>query len=416
MQFETPEVAGMFATFASSLDPTDRAAIAKSMRKMADVVISIADCMDSDPKAIPAVVNTSSDHEAETWFALKACKEYTGEVTVRKAFAGDVLLKENPDRWLMEPQWTDMWKLYKQEFSQFWTAEEVDLVADVSDYNSLGPDEQHFLDVCLSFLAGFDGLVNENIFMNFILDMQMPECRAHYGFQTMIENVHAEVYMLFITTLIKDRNKQKELFNGIKSFPVMRRMAEFCMRYMDRDVATVGERVFAFALVEGVWFMAPFCAIFWLKKRGKMDGLAFANALIRKDEVLHRDAAALIFRNLAPENQITYDQAKRMTEEVMNMCDELIRLALPVRLIGMNADQMVQYVQTTADALMQVCGFEKMYNAVNPYDWLNTMDIDGKSNFFEKRVSEYTKAKVNTEGTAHEEHATLHAFTLDAEF
>lgn len=303
------------------------------------------------------------------------------------------MLKENIDRFVLFPiVHTDIWEMYKQETASFWTAEEIDLAEDSKDWVKLNNDEQHFLKHVLAFFAASDGIVNENLVINFANEVQWPEARAFYGFQIMMENIHAETYSLLIDTYIKDPNEKDHLFKALETVPSVKKKGDWAMRWLDRKRGSFAVRLVAFAAVEGIFFSGSFCAIFWLKKRGLMPGLTFSNELISRDEGLHCDFACLLHSKLirgAGENLI-----HRIITEAVDIEIEFVTNALPVSLIGMNSDLMAQYIQFVADRLLISLGASKLYNVENPFPWMEMISMQGKTNFFEKRVAEYQKSGV----------------------
>ena len=304
------------------------------------------------------------------------------------------ILTENPGRFVLFPiEHHDLWKLYKQQEACFWTAEEIDLVQDINDWeNKLNADEQHFVKHVLAFFAASDGIVNENIAMNFVNAVQYTEAKMFYGFQIMMENIHSETYSLLIDTYIKDKDEQNKLFNAIDTVPAIKRKAEWALRYIEKG--TFVERLIAFAAVEGIFFSGSFCSIFWLKKRGLMPGLTFSNELISRDEGMHCDFACHLF-NHHIENKLSEKKIKDIICGALEIEKEFILEALPVRLIGMNSDLMSQYLEFVTDRLLVALGCSKVYNSENPFDFMQNIALQGKTNFFEKRVAEYQKAGVN---------------------
>lgn len=304
------------------------------------------------------------------------------------------ILSENPGRFVLFPiEHHDLWKLYKQQEACFWTAEEIDLAQDINDWeNKLNSDEQHFIKHVLAFFAASDGIVNENIAMNFVNAVQYTEAKMFYGFQIMMENIHSETYSLLIDTYIKDKEEQNKLFNAIDTVPAIKRKAEWALKYIEKG--TFVERLIAFAAVEGIFFSGSFCSIFWLKKRGLMPGLTFSNELISRDEGMHCDFACHLF-NHHIENKLSEKRIKEIICGALEIEKEFILEALPVRLIGMNSDLMAQYLEFVTDRLLVALGCSKVYNSENPFDFMQNIALQGKTNFFEKRVAEYQKAGVN---------------------
>ena len=303
------------------------------------------------------------------------------------------MLQENLDRFVLFPiQHDDIWAMYKQEQASFWTAEEIDLAEDLKDWKNLNKDEQHFIKHILAFFAASDGIVNENLVMNFSNEVCWPEARAFYGFQIMMENIHAETYSLLIDTYIDDEAEKDHLFKALETVPSVQKKGDWAMRWLSRKRGSFAERLVAFAAVEGIFFSGSFCAIFWLKKRGLMPGLTFSNELISRDEGLHCDFACLLHSKLikgAGENII-----HRIIAEAVDIEIEFVTNALPVELIGMNAGLMRQYIEFVADRLLVSLGAAKLYNVANPFPWMEMISMQGKTNFFEKRVGEYQKSGV----------------------
>jgi ribonucleoside-diphosphate reductase beta chain len=304
------------------------------------------------------------------------------------------ILQENPGRFVLFPiEHHDLWKLYKQQESCFWTAEEIDLSQDITDWeNKLNSDEQHFVKHVLAFFAASDGIVNENIAMNFVNSVQYTEAKFFYGFQIMMENIHSETYSLLIDTYIKDKEDQIKLFNAIETVPAIQKKAKWAMNYIENG--SFVERLIAFAAVEGIFFSGSFCSIFWLKKRGLMPGLTFSNELISRDEGMHCDYACHLYNNHI-ENKLSQDRIKEIVCGALEIEKEFILEALPVRLIGMNSELMSQYLEFVTDRLLMSLGVPKVYNSENPFDFMQNIALQGKTNFFEKRVAEYQKAGVN---------------------
>jgi ribonucleoside-diphosphate reductase beta chain len=304
------------------------------------------------------------------------------------------ILQENPGRFVLFPiEHHDLWKLYKQQEACFWTAEEIDLSQDITDWeNKLNNDEQHFVKHVLAFFAASDGIVNENIATNFVNSVQYTEAKFFYGFQIMMENIHSETYSLLIDTYIKDKEEQNKLFNAIETVPAIQKKAKWAMNYIDNG--TFVERLIAFAAVEGIFFSGSFCSLFWLKKRGLMPGLTFSNELISRDEGMHCDYACHLYNNHI-ENKLSEKKIKDIICGALEIEKEFILEALPVRLIGMNSDLMAQYLEFVTDRLLVALGCSKVYNTTNPFDFMENIAIQGKTNFFEKRVAEYQKAGVH---------------------
>jgi ribonucleoside-diphosphate reductase beta chain len=304
------------------------------------------------------------------------------------------ILQENNGRFVLFPiQHDDLWKFYKQSEASIWTAEEIDLGQDVSDWeNKLNEDEKHFIKHVLAFFAASDGIVNENLAVNFVNEVQYTEARFFYSFQIMMENIHSETYSLLIDTLVKDKEEQTYLFNAIDTIPAVKKKADWALKWINSD--SFIDRLIAFAAVEGIFFSGSFCSIFWLKKRGLMPGLTFSNELISRDEGIHCDFACHIY-NHHIENKIDPNRIKEIICGALEIEKEFILEALPVRLIGMNSDLMSQYLEFVTDRLLVSLGVPKVYNSENPFDFMQNIALQGKTNFFEKRVAEYQKAGVN---------------------
>jgi ribonucleoside-diphosphate reductase beta chain len=302
------------------------------------------------------------------------------------------ILQENKDRFVLFPiQHHDIWDMYKKAEASFWTAEEIDLSPDIQDWkNKLNNDEKHFIKHVLAFFAASDGIVNENLAVNFMREVQWPEARCFYGFQIMIENIHSETYSLLIDTYIRDIKEKNYLFHAIETVPCVGKKADWALRYITNG--SFVERLIAFAAVEGIFFSGSFCSIFWLKKRGLMPGLSFANELISRDEGLHCDFACLLHSKL--KYPLSQERIKEIITNAVTIEHEFVRDAIPVKLIGMNADMMCQYIEFVADRLLVALGCKKVYNATNPFDFMEMISLQGKTNFFEKRVAEYQKAGV----------------------
>lgn len=303
------------------------------------------------------------------------------------------ILQENTNRFVLFPiQHDDIWAFYKRAEASFWTAEEIDLQPDLIDWESkLNEDEKHFIKHVLAFFAASDGIVNENLAENFLAEVQYTEAKFFYGFQISMENVHSETYSLLIDTYIKDSSEKKHLFNALDTLDCVKKKADWALKWIDKG--SYAERLIAFAAVEGIFFSGSFCSIFWLKKRGLMPGLSFSNELISRDEGLHCDFACLLYtKHLV--NMLPKEQVAGIIKDAVEIEKEFVTDALPVRLIGMNSDLMSQYIEFVADRLLVELGNEKIYNATNPFDFMDMISIQGKTNFFEKRVGEYQKAGV----------------------
>ncbi len=311
----------------------------------------------------------------------------------------EILLKENKDRFVLFPiKYDKIWSMYKQAENSFWTAEEIDLSADQKDWESLNDGERHFITNVLAFFAASDGIVNENLAVNMMNSVQLPEARCFYGFQIMIENIHSEMYSLLIDTYVKDNKEKHRLFNAIETVPCVKRKADWALRWIENG--SFAERLIAFAAVEGIFFSGSFCSIFWLKKRGLMPGLATSNEFISRDEGLHCDFACLLYGML--KNKLTEVNVQELIASAVDIEKEFVTDALPVNLIGMNALLMCQYIEFVADRLLNSLGCSKIYNSSNPFDFMEIISLEGKTNFFEKRVSEYKKAGVGVDRESQE--------------
>lgn len=348
------------------------------------------------------------------------------------------LLKENPHRFVLFPiQDNDIWKMYKQAEASFWTAEEIDLASDLTDWSTLSNNEKHFVSHVLAFFAASDGIVNENLAQNFATEVQSPEARCFYGFQIAVENIHSETYSLLIDTYIRDPSEKLRLLQAIETVPCVQKKANWALQWCDRNHASFAERCVAFAAVEGIFFSGSFCAIFWLKKRGLMPGLCFSNELISRDEGLHCDFACLLYSKLI--HQLPASRIVEIISNAVTIEQEFVRDALPVELIGMvrfergmeynvettadinshttpsllfqNSTLMQQYIEFVADRLLVALGQPKHYRTPNPFDFMEMISLTGKTNFFEKRVGEYAKSGVGV-GDA----SGNRVFDLDADF
>lgn len=303
----------------------------------------------------------------------------------------EILLEDNKERFVLFPiKYPRIWEMYKKHEASFWTAEEIDLSHDQKDWDNMNDGERYFITNVLAFFAASDGIVNENLAVNFMKEVQLPEARCFYGFQIMMENIHSETYSLLIDTYIKDTQEKNRLFNAIETVPCVKKKAEWAMRWISKG--SFAERLIAFAAVEGIFFSGSFCSIFWLKKRGLMPGLSFSNELISRDEGLHCDFACLLYEML--ENKLSSETVIAMITDAVNIEQEFVCTALPVDLIGMNSKMMSQYIEFVADRLLVALGQQRIYNVTNPFDFMEMISLQGKTNFFEKRVGEYQKAGV----------------------
>lgn len=344
--------------------------------------------------------------------------ELTVDTTFQKNAKGlselemkEPVLKENKSRFVLFPiQHKEIWEMYKKHEASFWTAEEIDLSQDNKDWDTLSDDERHFIKHVLAFFAASDGIVLENLGERFLTEVQLPEARCFYGFQLAMENIHSETYSLLLDTYIKDTTEKMGLFNAMETIPCITKKADWAMKWINSG-ESFAHRLVAFAAVEGIFFSGSFCAIFWLKKRGKMPGLTFSNELISRDEGLHCDFACLMYKQLQY-TKLSEKVVHEIIGDAVTIEKEFIIDALPVNLIGMNSDLMAQYIEFCADRLIDALGYNKIYNVTNPFEWMEMISLQGKTNFFEKRVGEYQKAGVmsSMDGTA------TGGFTMDADF
>lgn len=319
------------------------------------------------------------------------------------------LLTENPNRYVLTRDLHQkIWKMYKKAVASFWTVEEVDLAEDDKDWAKLKPDEIHFIKYILAFFASADGIVNENLVQNFYDEVQLPEAKCFYGFQIAIENIHSEMYSVLLQTYITDTQEQDSLFNAIQTIPCIQQKAEWALRWTNPQNANFAERLVAFAAVEGIFFSGSFCAIYWLKKRGLMPGLTFSNEKISQDEGLHCDFACLLYSDVL-ENKLSEARVHEIISSAVENEKEFICGALPVELIGMNSKLMSEYIEFVSDRLLVALGHGKLYNTPNPFEWMTLISLQGKTNFFEKRVGEYSIAGVG-------DNPEDHVFDTEADF
>ena len=312
------------------------------------------------------------------------------------------ILKENKDRFVIFPiKHHDLWEWYKKCEASFWTAEEIDLHQDLTDWKTkLNDDERYFIKHILAFFAASDGIVNENLAENFVNEVQYSEAKFFYGFQIMMENIHSETYSLLIDTYVKDDAEKDKLFNAIETFPAIKKKADWALKWIESD--SFAERLIAFAGVEGIFFSGAFCSIFWLKKRGLMPGLTFSNELISRDEGVHSDYAVHLHNNHLV-NKVPKERITEILTDALEIEKEFITESLPVSLIGMNAKLMTQYLEFVTDRLLVELNCDKVYNSTNQFEFMDMISLQGKTNFFEKRVSEYQKAGVLNNDTRSEE-------------
>jgi ribonucleotide reductase beta subunit family protein with ferritin-like domain len=327
-------------------------------------------------------------------------------VKTTRAHISEPLLEEDDKRFVMFPiKDQDIWSMYKKQVECFWRAEEVDLSKDMAHWSTLNEDERYFLSMVLAFFAASDGIVLENLAVRFMTEVQLAEARAFYGFQIAMENIHSQMYSILIDTYIKDTGDKSKLFNAIQHFPCIKKKADWALKWIGDKRSSFHTRLVAFACVEGIFFSGAFCSIYWMKKRGLMPGLTFSNELISRDEALHTEFAVLLYTKL--NKKMTKQRINEIIREAVEIEQEFISDALPCRLIGMNAKLMTQYIEFVADRLALQLGYDKIYNATNPFDFMEMISIEGKTNFFEKRVGEYALAEKTITDTT---------FNFDADF
>ena len=301
------------------------------------------------------------------------------------------LLAPDDNRFVTFPiKYNDIWDMYKKQVECFWRAEEIDLTKDLVNWESLHQDERYFVSMILAFFAASDGIVLENLATRFMSDVQVSEARAFYGFQIAMENIHSELYSLLIETYIKDKEEKYKLFNAIENFPCIKKKSDWAQKWIHDNRSSFATRLVAFACVEGIFFSGAFCSIYWLKKRGLMPGLTFSNELISRDEALHCEFAVLLYSKLV--KKIDKARINEIIKEAVEIEIEFICDALPCRLIGMNSDLMTQYIKFVADRLVVQLGYKKIYNAANPFDFMELISLEGKTNMFERKIAEYSLA------------------------
>ena len=301
------------------------------------------------------------------------------------------LLAPDDNRFVMFPiKHNDIWEMYKKQIDCFWRAEEIDLSKDLTNWESLNGDERHFISMILAFFAASDGIVLENLATRFMSEVQVSEARAFYGFQIAMENIHSQTYSLLIETYIKDKEEKNRLFNAIENFPCIKKKSDWAQKWIHDNRSSFATRLVAFACVEGIFFSGAFCSIYWLKKRGLMPGLTFSNELISRDEALHCEFAILLYSKLL--KKMDKSRIHELIKEAVEIETEFICEALPCRLIGMNSEMMTQYIQFVADRLCVQLGYKKIYNVTNCFPWMEMISLESKTNFFEKRVSDYALA------------------------
>lgn len=395
------------------VDPTPSKAAAAALSDL-DIKESKSNLVD---KLASAQENSAAEVAKRIDDATKAHEEYLFSHRIQRHNLKETekqepLLNVDADRFTLFPiKYHEIWQAYKRAEASFWTAEEIDLSKDLHDWNvRMNPNEKFFISRVLAFFAASDGIVNENLVENFSAEVQVPEAKAFYGFQIMIENIHSETYSLLIDTYIKDPKESEFLFNAVETIPQIKEKAQWALRWINDSDALFAERLVAFAAIEGVFFSGSFASIFWLKKRGLMPGLTFSNELICRDEGLHTDFACLLFAHL--KHKPTPDVVERIVTEAVEIEKRYFLDALPVALLGMNADLMNQYVEFVADRLLVAFGNEKYFKVENPFDFMENISLAGKTNFFEKRVSDYQKAGVMAQATKTE----TGAFSISEDF
>ena len=316
------------------------------------------------------------------------------------------LLVPDDNRFVMFPiKHNDIWEMYKKQIDCFWRAEELDLSKDLTNWESLNADERHFISMILAFFAASDGIVLENLASRFMSEIQVSEARAFYGFQIAMENIHSQTYSLLIETYIKDKDEKHKLFNAIEHFPCIKKKSDWAQKWIHDNRSSFATRLVAFACVEGIFFSGAFCSIYWLKKRGLMPGLTFSNELISRDEALHCEFAILLYSKLL--KKVDKARIHELIKEAVDIETEFICEALPCRLIGMNSELMTQYIQFVADRLCVQLGYKKIYNVSNPFDFMELISLEGKTNMFERKISEYSLANKTQ---------TNDAFSLNEDF
>ena len=384
---------------------------------MSDPIASNTPNIESPPLTHPAVLRHRVLHQRKRAKSADsgAADSLRGQAVANEGLSlarrremEEPLLKENPNRFVLFPiQHQDVWAIYKKAEASFWTAEEVDLSKDTKDWDILTDNERHFISHVIGFFAASDGIVNENLAMNFSNQVQWPEARCFYGFQIMMENIHSEVYSLLIDTYIKNADEKSHLLRSIETIPCIKKKADWAIRWMESEEADFASRLMAFACVEGIFFSGAFCAIYWIKERGIMPGLTTSNEFISRDEGLHTEFACLLYSKL--NHKLSKTKAHKMIREAVRIEKEFIVDALPCSLIGMNAKLMSQYIEFVADRLLVQLGYPKIWNTANPFAFMERISLEGKTNFFEKRVAEYAKVGV---GKSREEMS----FATDADF
>lgn len=317
------------------------------------------------------------------------------------------LLTETKNRFVIYPiKYDKIWKMFKTAESSFWTAEEIDLSKDIDDWDKLSDNERYFIKHILAFFAASDGIVNENLALRFYNEVKIAEARAFYGFQVAIENIHSELYSLMIDTFIKSNDEKDNLFNAMDTIPCIKKKAEWALKWIEDKDTTFAKRLIAFAVVEGIFFSGAFCSIFWLKERGLMPGLCTSNEFISRDEGLHCEFATLLYSMI--KNRLSEEEVSNLIREAVDIEIEFITDAIPCNLLGMNAELMKEYIKFVADRLIVQLGYEKLYNTRNPFPFMDRINLEHKTNFFENRESNYSKANVGQKN--------VHEFSIDEEF
>ncbi|KAG8530440.1 Ribonucleotide-diphosphate reductase (RNR), small subunit [Bacidia gigantensis] len=383
---------------ATQITPSKQAAASLDTLNMGDSPAKKLDFQQVDKENLPlnaqAPITQDVDLKKPAIEVLKEDLKPNVAPTIKPHEADEPLLQENPHRFVLFPiKYHEIWQMYKKAEASFWTAEEIDLSKDLHDWNNrLNDDERYFVSHVLAFFAASDGIVNENLVERFSGEVQIPEARCFYGFQIMMENIHSETYSLLIDTYIKEQKQRTHLFDAIDTIPCIRKKADWALRWISDKKSTFAQRLIAFAAVEGIFFSGSFAAVFWLKKRGLMPGLTFSNELISRDEGMHTDFACLLFSHLR--NRPSPKQVQDVIVEAVEIEQEFLTEALPCGLLGMNATLMKQYIEFVADRLLVALGNQKYYKVSNPFDFMESISLAGKTNFFEKRVGDYQKAGV----------------------
>ncbi|KAL8940505.1 MAG: hypothetical protein Q9216_002792 [Gyalolechia sp. 2 TL-2023] len=409
----------------TQITPSKQAASAVQNLKMADSPAKKLNFDVSNKENIKNDVPVIDDLELKKPQAELVKQEVKPAVApgIKSEEADEPLLQENPQRFVLFPiKYHEIWQMYKKAEASFWTAEEIDLSKDMHDWNNrINDDEKFFISHILAFFAASDGIVNENLVERFSGEVQIPEARCFYGFQIMMENIHSETYSLLIDTYIKEQKQRAYLFNAIETIPCIRKKADWAIKWIQDKNSTFAQRLVAFAAVEGIFFSGAFASIFWLKKRGLMPGLTFSNELISRDEGLHTDFACLLFSHL--NNRPSKQAVQDVITEAVSIEQEFLTDALPCALLGMNATLMKQYIEFVADRLLLALGNQKVYNSPNPFDFMESISLAGKTNFFEKRVGDYQKSgvmastnKKNEDAKPEKEHENGGDFNFDEDF